>query len=82
MYAGIRLSEGTNYTCRDRVANGVRVITHVGVGVTSLSEDHDPHKQSIYGSSLPGRITYRCSNPHLYSADITITLSPLLVQTS
>ena len=43
------------------------MITHVGVGGKILGEDHDPHKQSIQGCGLPGRITCRRSNPNFYS---------------
>jgi len=46
-YASVRLSKRIDYTCRDTVANGVRVIVCVYVYGKIVGKDHVPHEQSI-----------------------------------
>jgi len=67
MYTSVRLSKRTDYTHREMVWKGVRVITHVYVTGTILSEDHKPQMQSISDCHIPGCIMCQHSNHNLYS---------------
>jgi len=46
-YVGVQLSHRIDYTRRDTVANGIRVIVRVNVYGKILGKDHDPHQLSI-----------------------------------
>jgi len=46
-YASVQLCKRMDCTCRNTVANGIRVIVRVYLYGKILGEDHDRHEQSI-----------------------------------